>query len=123
MAKKEPYRGTYVTARSASEYIDLDTILSGCDQVDEKASKLSTISNNVKTATSTLDESSFSINKETMLPKIEESCGLLKDGESSIMDTTAQIRAAAEQAYNEIQEQLNYEAEQRDAYERSKNQK
>ena len=120
MARVQPYHGTYASARSASEVLDLDAILAGCDAVDEKAQKITEYTNNIQASTSVLDQKNFSINKETPQQEITDTCTGIEDVQSSITETTSAIREAAEAAYNEIQAQFNYEAEQKDAYEKSK---
>ena len=121
MGKLAPYHGTYASARSASELLDIDTINAGCDEVDEKAGRLTEQANTIQTATANLDEKNFSVSQSTPQQKISETCSNINEVKNNILGTTASIRAKAEAEYNEIQQQFNYEAEQRDAYERNKN--
>ncbi len=114
MGVLQPYRGTYVSADSASSKLDLPAILAGCDAVDEEASQIDTYTRDLSNVAADLDVDTLSANGKTMQGPIGDCCDGISDIESNITGTTAQIRAAAENAYNQIQEQLNYEAKVRD---------
>ena len=110
----QPYRGTYCSASLASEKLDIDTILSGCNAVDSEASHITEYANTLSTAGSNLDVNALSAGGTTMEGKVDEYCTNIKSVETFIMNTTSQIREAAEAAYNQIQEQMNSEAYARD---------
>ena len=79
MGKLAPYHGTYASARSASELLDLDTINAGCDEVDEKAGRLTEQANTIQTATANLDEKNFSVSQSTPQQKISETCSNINE--------------------------------------------
>lgn len=106
----QPYRGTYCSASSASEKLDIESILAGCDAVDEEANHISEYANQLSGYSSQLDVNALSVNGKTMIGTAEECCDGINNVESEIIGTTAQIRAAAESVYNQIQDQLNNEA-------------
>ena len=110
----QPYVGTYCRAESASSKLDLPAINAGCDAVDSEARSMSTYTRNLNDTASYLDADTLSADGKTMQAPIGECCDGISNIQSQITSTTAQIRAAAENAYNQIQEQLNYEAQVRD---------
>lgn len=114
MGLLQPYRGTYVSASSASEKIDVNSILNGCNAVDEEANHISEYANSLDSSGSVLDVNVLSVGGKTMLSNIEECCTNINSVETFIINTTAQIREAAESVYNQIQEQMNNEARARD---------
>ena len=113
----EPYRGRYVSAESASTKLDVNAIISGCSQVDSEASSIGDVSTSLNSAASDLTPNIFSINGASLGANVGEYCQSIMDVQSSIMSATAQIRSEAIAAYNEIQSQLNQEAQSRDQYE------
>lgn len=114
MGLLQPYRGTYYSAESANTKLDINSILAGCNAVDEEANHISEYANDISESGSYLDANALSVDGKTMQGSIETCCTNINDVESFIIGTTAQIREMAEAAYNQIQDNLNYEAQQRD---------
>ena len=110
----QPYVGTYCRAESASSKLDIDAILSGCDAVDNESSHMNEYARSLNDVSFYLNEDTLSVNGTTMSQPIGDCCDGISGIQSEITGTTAQIRAAAENAYNQIQEQLNYEAQVKD---------
>lgn len=110
----QPYQGRYVNAKSASDDLDLATILAGCDAVDSEAGNITDISQNLSNAAGDLTVQTFSIDGVSVGTKAEEYCNSINDVKSWIEDGTSSIRSAAEAAYNRLQEQYNEEARQKD---------
>ena len=117
MGLLEPYRGTYCSASSASEKIDVQAILAGCDAVDAEANHISEYAGNLSDYSSQLDANALSVDGKTMISTANEYWENINNVESEIINTTAYIREAAEAVYNQIQEQMNQEAHARDEYE------
>ena len=113
----QPYQGRFVNAPSASNQLDINKILIGCSMVEEEANHISEFAGNIMDATSVLDVRNFSVDNETILDDAAECCNNIGNVEKQIMDLTAQIREAVEISYNNIQQQLNYDAHARDEYE------
>ena len=111
------YRGTYCSAESASSKIDAEAIIAGCNAVDAEAAHISEYSNLLSQSGSNLTERVLSANGVTMEGKVDEYCTNIKSVESYILNSTAQIREAAEAVYNQIQDQMNQEAHAKDEYE------
>lgn len=117
MGLLQQYQGRFVNAPSASSQLDISKILAGCNMVEEEANRISEFAGNIMDAASILDVKNFSVDNETILDDAAECCNNIGNVERQIMDLTAQIREAAEICYNNIQQQLNYDAHARDEYE------
>lgn len=113
----QPYRGIFVSAPSASTKLDLDQILAGCTSVENEASNIDELSNSVSSLTSNLGANIFSIDGKTVSPSSDKCCEEIIDIQKWIFDTTSQIRENAINAYNQLQTQLNNDAQNRDRYE------
>jgi hypothetical protein len=114
MGLLQPYVGTYCSAESASSKLDIGAINAGCDAVDGEAQSMSNYVRSLSDMSSYLNEDTLSFNGVTMQQPIGDCCDGITVVQSNITGTTAQIRAAAENAYNIIQQQLNDEALERD---------
>ncbi len=110
----QPYVGTYCHAASASSKLDLSAILAGCDAVDTEANQITNYNHSLNTTMSYLDANTLSANGKTMQAAGEKCCNDISNVQTSILNTTAQIRSVAESVYNKIQEQMNYEAQVKD---------
>lgn len=106
----EPYKGRYVSAESASNELDVDCILSGCQSVLSTASNLSDINNKVFNLGCSITPQALSIDGVTVTDNLSECCDGIKNVESYISSTVEAIKEAAISAYNEIQTQLNEDA-------------
>ncbi len=110
----QPYKGTYVSADSASSKLDLEGILSGCDAVDSEASNLNDICNSFNSEGSNINEKALSFDGEGVEGILEEFGTASSSVVNNILETTQAIREAAVAAYNKIQDELNREAMARD---------
>lgn len=110
MGLLQPYRGTYCSASSAKDKIDVDAIIAGCDAVDAEANHISEYANSLSDYSSRLDVNALSVDGKTMIGTANECCENINSVEAEIINTTSQIREAAEAVYNQIQDQLNNEA-------------
>lgn len=110
----QPYKGVYYSASSAREKLDIDSILAGCDAVDEEANHISEYANQFSVSSAALDVNTLSVNNLTMAEKAQEYSDGINQVEIEIMSVTAKIREAVEYAYNSIQDSLNIEAQTRD---------
>lgn len=116
----QPYKGKFVSAQSASSYLDIESIYAGCDAVDTESESMTTITNKMSSITSKLDTNNFSVDGSTMLDTSDKCCDDILSVKSSINDATSQIRSACEAAYNNLQSQLNYNAQVQDRNEINK---
>ena len=105
------YIGTFHSAKSASDDIDVDAIISACDEVDTRSTELSSISSNFNGCRVGLTKDNLSINGQSYEGNLDNCCDRLVKTEEYIISTTAEIRSAAEQVYNQLQQQYNEEAE------------
>lgn len=113
----EPYKGKFFSAESASNKLDIQSIYAGCDAVDLEAENITNITNKMSSISSHLDINNFSVDGCTMLDASDKCCDDIMNVKNSILDATSQIRAACEGAYNNLQSQLNYNAQVRDCNE------
>ena len=109
-----PFVGNYARAESASNRLDINGILAGCDAVDREASRISNIAYKVDRASQSLNVENFSIDGATVNSTVVECCEGMANVETGIYQVTAQIREAAENTYNNLQSQLNYNAQIRE---------
>ena len=116
----QPYVGTYVSAKSASDDLDLAAIIAGCNAVDAEAANIDEISNSLSNAASDLTPQVFSVDGVSIGSNVDEYCTIIMDVQSWIMGGTASIRAAAENAYNRIQTDYNNDAIARDNAEKNR---
>ncbi len=113
----QPYRGVFISAQSASNMLDLNQILAGCTAVENEASNIDELSNSISSLTSNLGANIFSIDGKTISPSSDKCCEEIIEVQKWIYDTTSQIRETAINAYNQLQTQLNNDAQNRDQYE------
>lgn len=116
----QPYNGKFVSAQSASNYLDIESIYAGCDVVDTESENMTTITNKMSSITSKLDVNNFSVDGSTMLDTSDKCCDDILSVKSLINEATSQIRSACEAAYNNLQSQLNYNAQVQDRNEINK---
>lgn len=114
MALLQPYRGRFVSARSASEKIDAEAIIAGCYAVDSEASMISTIESEVNSSGSMITPEVLAIGEKNILATLEEVCTGISNAQMNIQTVTANIRQQAEAIYNQMQSELNEEASRRD---------
>lgn len=110
----QPYYGQFVSAGSASKYLDIETILRGCDQVDAEAEEIAYINSKLNNAGGTITSSALSIDNVTVDNNLLECCEGINSVFQNILSETSQVRAAAVNAYNRIQADLNNDAVARD---------
>lgn len=116
----QPYRGTYVSAKSASKDLDVESILKGCDAVEEEAKGIGESANKLSSAASPMDEKALFLDSTTVLPMVGEYCEQIHMVEIGIVDIVDQVRELVVDHYNRIQEDLNQEAKTADTAEKYK---
>ena len=62
-----PFQGNYVSARNAREDLDIDTILAGCNQVEEQANNLDYSIRNFNMVKNNFDTDSLSIDGKSSI--------------------------------------------------------
>lgn len=116
----QPYNGHFVNAESASTMLDIEGIFDGCNAVDTEILSMDSLSSKISNVSSYLDTKNFSINGETVLKETDECCENILKVKESILGATSQIRSICEGAYNNLQGQLNYNAQVNDQNEINK---
>lgn len=116
----QPYNGYFVNAESASNRLDIEGIYNGCNAVDTEIADIDTLSSKISNSVSYLDAKNFSINGETIFNTSDECIEYISKVKESILDATSQIRAICEETYNNLQSQLNYNAQVKDQNEINK---
>ena len=110
----QPYVGKYCSAESASSKLDIDSILAGCDAVDEEASSIGNYANQLSETSGRINASALSVNGKTISGTAQEYCDGINGVEAQITSVTSQIREIAISVYNQLQQELNNQAIEND---------
>ena len=111
------YIGRYVSAESASNFIDAKGIIESANNIKTELEEFSNLSGDVKTAGSDLTPSTLCIDGLDCSPLVEEVAALIADKYTTMLGNLDEIIAAAEQVYNSKQEEYNQSAKYRDQQE------
>lgn len=114
MGLRERYIGTYVSAESASNYIDANGIISAANSIISELEEFSNLANDVSNAGADLNASNLSIDGSDFSPKVEELVTAIKTQHGNMTGDLEGIIAKAESVYNDKQDQLNADAKARD---------
>ena len=117
MALTERYIGRYVSADSASSYIDAKGIIEGANNIKKELEEFSNLSGDVRNAGSDLTPNTLCIDGLDCSPLVDEVATLIKDRYTTMLGNLDEIIAAAERAYNAKQEEYNQSARYRDQQE------
>lgn len=109
-----PYEGTYVNAELASTKIDLSTITTNCNEVDEIANSISNINNKMYDAGSSITSEALSFDGENVISLFDECCTMITNYQNQILNKTEQIRDEALAIYNKFQTEFNDDAKEKD---------
>lgn len=91
---------------SSSQLIDVATIYSGCDKIDEAAKYYTKCSEKLNAASTTCNKDAMSIDGKTMQPTIDGHADSIKGLTATITSFTAQIRSLASQILVNQQNEL-----------------
>lgn len=111
------FSGIYVTAESATNYIDVASITSGCELLREAGEMLNRMGSNLEEIAGDLGADTLSVQGLTMQQPLEECGASISLVDSQLEDLAAQIMAALQIALDKKQAQLNEEAIYKDAAE------
>lgn len=114
MGLRERYIGTYVSAESASNYIDANGIISAANSIISELEEFSNLANDVSNAGADLNASNLSIDGSDFSPKVEELVTAIRTQHGTMTGDLEGIIAKAESVYNDKQDQLNADAKARD---------
>ncbi|MBQ8534095.1 MAG: hypothetical protein IJ463_00235 [Bacilli bacterium] len=114
MALLDRYIGRYVKAESASNYIDAKGIIKYANTIKTNMEDFSLLSNDVKSAGSELTPSTLFVDGEDFSDDVEELGNDIASVNTNIIGDLDSVIAAAENAYNKKQEELNSIARARD---------
>ena len=117
MGLRERYIGTYVSAESASNYIDAQGIINSANNIKTELEEFSNLSSDVKNAGSDLNLSTLCIDGKDCSPLVEDVATLITTQYTSMLGNLDQIIAAAENVYNSKQDEYNQIARYRDQQE------
>lgn len=117
MALTERYIGRYVSAESASNFIDAKGIMECANNIKGELEEFSNLASDVKTAGSDLTPKTLCIDGLDCSPLIEEVAALIIEKYTTMLGNLDAIIAAAEQVYNAKQEEYNQIARYRDQQE------
>lgn len=106
----KPYVGKHVSAQSASNYIDIETIYAGCTKLENEANSYNDIYEKVNVLGDNNGKDVLEVDGKTISNVVGEYSNVLNDTSNGLIDFANSVRAAAENAYNEIQNQLNENA-------------
>lgn len=111
------YIGTYVSAESASNYIDASGIISAAGDIITELEEFNNLASDVRNAGGDLTVDTLSIDGKDFSPQVENLATAIEQQCVSMSDQLEQIISAAETAYNNKQDALNADARRRDAAE------
>ncbi|MBQ8132683.1 MAG: hypothetical protein IJ193_09345 [Bacilli bacterium] len=110
----EIYKGKYVTAEDANNYIDSYTITSGCSMLNDGASKLSDMVTKLQVLKEDCSSSNLSVQGSSMEPIIEAYIKSTMDFAKSISELADTLHNTTRRVLNRKQVLLNEEARAKD---------
>ena len=117
----EAYVGTYVSAESATNYIDIVTIQSGCQFMIEESNNFQEAAELLQNAADTCDNEAFSIQGVNMQNTINDCATSLLKYQKDVVDKSNKILKAAQAALDKKQRELNEAAKSLDRQARINN--
>ncbi|MBQ8534093.1 MAG: hypothetical protein IJ463_00220 [Bacilli bacterium] len=117
MALTERYIGRYVSAESASNYIDAKGIIESANSIKTELEEFSNFAGDVKTAGSDLTPKTLCIDGLDCSPLVEDVATLITEKYTTMIGNLDSIIAAAEKVYNTKQDEYNQSARYRDQQE------
>lgn len=108
------WHGTYVTARSASEYIDAENIIGDANKIKGHLDEIDYLVKSVESSGSELTREVLLIDDKDMSGNVEYTTGFIKDTKTSQVGVLNQIIQNATNLYNEKQEEFNRQAQAED---------
>ena len=110
----ERYRGRYVTAEDAHDYIDQGTISAGCSQMVDAAQQLSNIAQKIEQLKEICNQEALSVQGVSLQGIIGSYGSDTSQFSGSMSGLSGQIEAATDKALNLRQTILNEEAKRED---------
>lgn len=110
----EIYRGRYVKAESALNYIDKETIIKGCNKIKEAVGHLKDIAKNVEVSKEYCSKDNLSIEGYSMEEELVDCTEDYLDTANYMEVFSDAISKAVEVALDNKQKQLNIEARRKD---------
>ena len=108
------WHGTYVTAKSASEYIDAENIIGDANKIKGHLDEIDYLVKSVESSGSELTREVLLIDDKDMSGNVEYTTGFIKDTKTSQVGVLNQIIQNATNLYNEKQEEFNRQAQAED---------
>lgn len=108
------WQGTYVTARSATEYIDAPNIISDANKIKGHLDEIDHLVRSVESSGSELTREVLLIDDKDMSGNVEYTASFIKDTKTSQVGALNQIIQNATTLYNEKQEEFNRQAQAED---------
>ena len=110
----EPYVGNFVRADSASNRLDIDSILAGCNAVESETPTINNLANGISDCASELNADALSIDGKTVMGTVDEYVQGIANLHTSINNAVDEIRQRSINVYNQLQQQLNEDAYRRE---------
>ncbi len=110
----EIYQGVHVTAESATNYIDIGTISSGCEQINEAAAQYTNVGKELSAAAGNLSADALSVNETTMQASVEDCGNQICSINAKLSSFASSILDATNRALDKKQLELNQIAEAKD---------
>jgi hypothetical protein len=107
----EVYQGTYVTAESAYNYIDVAKINSGCELLKEAADMYKSVGSTINEAAGICNNEALSVFGATMQSSIEDCGNSIIALDETINNQISMIEEAVEKALELKQQELNATAQ------------
>lgn len=113
----EPYVGNFARASSASSKLDISAILEGCNAVEAETPTIYTLADKMNDCGAYLTKDALSLDGATMMSTVEEQAQGIISVQTNINQAVETIRENAINAYNQLQQQMNEEAYNKEVYE------
>lgn len=114
MSLMAQWRGNYVTAESARNYIEAESIIGDANKIKGELDEIDNLVRDVKRSGSELTRQVLLIDDKDMSGNIDETTQFITDTKSSQIALLDEIISRATMMYNEKQEELNRQAQYED---------
>lgn len=114
MGLLEVWRGTYVTAKSASTYIDAENIISDANKIKHQLEELTNLARNVKNTGSELTPEVLSFDGTSMVETVDFTVQFVENNKVTQDGYLDEIIQNATNLYNEKQNEFNEQAQRED---------
>ena len=117
------WSGSYVTAKSARNYIDAENIITDASKIKSQLEEVTSLVNNVQKVCSDLTADVLSIDGQDMSGNVDYATQYILETKNANISCLDEIIQRAIAIYNEYQDELNTQAQYEDERKRAENQR